>query len=392
MKNLLLFIGIAFIGFTFQAQVIVNTPNPLTACDDDNDGFAFFDLNQADADITMGAPSLVVSYHVTFANAFNGVFPLISPFPNTVPYLQIVYARAENLQGDFAVVELDLIVLDSPTPAQPTPFLIGEIDNDGIEPFDLTLKDNEIINGEPNISVEYYENSIEAENGTPGMALSSPYHNTMPFFQTIYVRATSSVTGCYTIVPLELMVAPFPPIVQPIDLVVPDPDGDGFAIFDLTVNEAVMLQGLDPADFSVSYYEVEADAENDINPIAIPTAYQNLENPQTIYVRVVNVHSGLYVTASFLISTGSLSVNSLVFDDLSVFPNPTTGSFTVQSSQLVSETVVSLYGILGKMLLSKKILPQNGVITIDISSFKNGVYFVDISSEGSNAVRKLIKG
>lgn len=392
MKKLLLFIGIAFIGFTFQAQVIVNTPNPLTACDDNNDGFAFFDLHQADADITLGDPSLMVSYHGTFSDATFNLFPLLSPYHSIVAYQQVVYARVENFQGDFAIIELHLIVLDSPTPAVPSPFLIGEIDNDGIEPFDLTLKASEIINGEPNISVEYYENSIDAENGTLGTELSSPYYNTVPFFQTIYVRATSSVTGCYTIVPLELMVAPFPPIVQPIDLVVPDPDGDGFAIFDLTVNEAVMLQGLDPADFSVSYYEVEADAENDINPIAIPTAYQNLENPQTIYVRVVNVHSGLYVTASFLISTGSLSVNSLVFDDLSVFPNPTTGSFTVQSSQLVSETVVSLYGILGKMLLSKKILPQNGVITIDISSFKNGVYFVDISSEGSNAVRKLIKG
>lgn len=393
MKKLLLFIGIVFAGFTLQAQVVVNpNPNPLYSCDDNNDGFAFFDLQQADADITLGDMSLMVSYYETLSDASNGLFPIYGIYNNTVPYQQTVYARADNSQGDFAIAQLDLIVVDSPTPAEPTPFLVGEIDNDGIELFDFTLKDNEIINGEPNVSVHYYENYNDAVNGTPSAELSSPYQNTVPFFQIIYARATNSITACSTVVPLELIVAPLPPIINPIDLVVSDSDGDGIEIFDLTVNDAIMLQGLNPMDFSVTYYELESDAEEDINPIVNPTAYQNIENPQTIYVRVTDISSGLYVTTSFLISTDVLSVNAFIFDDLNVFPNPTSANFTVQSSLFGAEIVISLYDILGKKLRSEKIHPKNGTASIDISSFKNGVYLIKISSEGNETVRRLIKG
>ncbi|HLT49061.1 MAG TPA: T9SS type A sorting domain-containing protein, partial [Aequorivita sp.] len=86
-----------------------------------------------------------------------------------------------------------------------------------------------------------------------------------------------------------------------------------------------------------------------------------------------------------------LSVNYSAFTDLSVFPNPTSESFTVQATKLVSETTISLYDIQGKLLISKKILPQNGTLTVDVSSLENGVYFVKVSSEGKSVVKKLIK-
>jgi len=170
-----------------------------------------------------------------------------------------------------------------------------------------------------------------------------------------------------------------------------DDDGDGFAIFDLTVNDLVMLQGLDPLDYNVSYYEVGFEAENDINPIANPTTYQNVVNPQTIYTRVSDIQSGLFVTASFVISLDVLSVNAFALEDLSVFPNPTTESFTVQSQRLASETVVSFYDVQGKMLFSEKVNMENGNFTINISTLDNGIYFVKIYSEGNVAVRKLMK-
>src|SRR5690554_7486106 len=109
MRNILLFMGIVFCGITLQAQIVVGPPNPLMACDDDNDGFAAFDLHQADADITLGDPSLTVSYYDNLWNAMNNLFPLISVYYNVVPYIQTLYARAENGQGDFAIVDLELI-------------------------------------------------------------------------------------------------------------------------------------------------------------------------------------------------------------------------------------------------------------------------------------------
>jgi hypothetical protein len=36
-------------------------------------------------------------------------------------------------------------------------------------------------------------------------------------------------------------------------------------------------------------------------------------------------------------------------------------------------------------------LPQHGILTVDVSSLENGVYFVKISSEENTAFKKLIK-
>lgn len=296
MKHLLLFIGILFSGMALQAQIVVNNnPDPLVVCDVNNNGFAFFDLHQADADITLGDSSLMVTYHMTMPDAEIAINALISPYMNQVPYFDTVYARVENSQGDYAVVLLDVLVQE------------------------------------------------------------------------------------------------LPPITPPINLVIEDDNGDGFAIFDLTENNAVMLEGLDPSDFNVAYYLTEADAINEESHITDPTAYYNIENPQTIYVRVGNINRGCFVIASFIISVDTLSVDSFGFEDLVIYPNPTSEKLTVESSQLVSETIISIYDIQGKMLFSEKMLPNKKAMTVDVSSFENGVYFVKISSEGNSAIKKLIK-
>ncbi|MCF1423277.1 hypothetical protein, partial [Mangrovimonas futianensis] len=66
-----------------------------------------------------------------------------------------------------------------------------------------------------------------------------------------------------------------------------DPTDDSVA-FDLSTQNATVLDGQDPANFTVSYYETEADALAMDNAIANPTSYMNLSNPQTVWVRVDN--------------------------------------------------------------------------------------------------------
>src|SRR5690606_36600378 len=51
------------IGIFFSPVIGAPTPYPL--CDDNNDGFSCFDLHSKDAEITGGAPNLVVTYHET---------------------------------------------------------------------------------------------------------------------------------------------------------------------------------------------------------------------------------------------------------------------------------------------------------------------------------------
>ncbi len=57
----------------------------------------------------------------------------------------------------------------------------------------------------------------------------------------------------------------------------------GTELFDLT--EATSQ--IDP-DNTITYHNSEEDALNDVNPIAEPTAYQNVTNPETIWIRVSN--------------------------------------------------------------------------------------------------------
>ncbi|HLV91922.1 MAG TPA: CARDB domain-containing protein, partial [Aequorivita sp.] len=57
---------------TTSVEIIVNspplvnfTPSPLIVCDTDNDGFAFFNLHDADLDISLGDSDLIITYHPT---------------------------------------------------------------------------------------------------------------------------------------------------------------------------------------------------------------------------------------------------------------------------------------------------------------------------------------
>jgi gliding motility-associated-like protein len=57
----------------------------------------------------------------------------------------------------------------------------------------------------------------------------------------------------------------------------------GVELFDLTL----VTEILDP-EYIITYHEAEEDAENNENPINNPETYENISNPQTIYIRVDN--------------------------------------------------------------------------------------------------------
>ena len=61
------------------------TPEPIEVCDEDNDGFTFFDVQTYQAEIINGELDITLSYYETLANAQNAVEPLVSPYFNIVP-------------------------------------------------------------------------------------------------------------------------------------------------------------------------------------------------------------------------------------------------------------------------------------------------------------------
>lgn len=100
-----------------------------------------------------------------------------------------------------------------------------------------------------------------------------------------------------------------PNITQPDDIVIYQFPFIGFATFDLTVNEAQTLNGIDPATVTVTYYETLADAQTQSFAISTPTSWANTTNPQTFYVNVVENSSGLFSITNFNVEVSNDVVN-----------------------------------------------------------------------------------
>ena len=138
---------------------------------------------------------------------------------------------------------------------EPEPLYYCDENNDGFGEFLLTDADEDVVNGNPsgNLVVSYHRTLADAQNGVN--PLLSPYTNVDPFMQTVYVRLVDLATGCYNTTTLLLVVLDSPQISDPSPLVVCDDDGDGISVFDLTLSEPEILAGLDPLDYTVTYFE-----------------------------------------------------------------------------------------------------------------------------------------
>ncbi|TRW26708.1 T9SS type A sorting domain-containing protein [Flavobacterium zepuense] len=98
-----------------------------------------------------------------------------------------------------------------------------------------------------------------------------------------------------------------PNIGEPITVVVCDQDEytmNGATFVDLTVNNTIVLNGLSPDEYSVSYYETEQYAVNGTNAIENPQAAY-VSNGQSIFIKVAQIGQ----PANFAIAYFSIVIN-----------------------------------------------------------------------------------
>jgi len=83
-----------------------------------------------------------------------------------------------------------------------------------------------------------------------------------------------------------------------------DANMTGIATFDLTSNNYAILYGLNPSEYTVSYFATAMNAHTNTSAIAAPTSFSNITPHQMqIYVRVENIASGCFGIVSFNIRT-----------------------------------------------------------------------------------------
>ncbi|MDN3493408.1 T9SS type A sorting domain-containing protein [Winogradskyella bathintestinalis] len=182
---------------------------------------------------------------------------------------------------------------------QPSDLIVCDGDNDGLEMFDLSVLDFEVIGSQnpTGFVITYHETLSDANNQVN--ALPIPYSNIVPWVQTIYVRLEDSFTGIFDVVSVNLIINPVPYAVQPTSLNLCDEVGDIYdeiTVFDLTVKDMEITNG--NTDWSVTYYETYDEAQAQTNGITNPTAYSNRSingqgaNPQTLFVVVTDINTG----------------------------------------------------------------------------------------------------
>ena len=165
---------------------------------------------------------------------------------------------------------------------------------------DLTLNDAEILEGltVANYSLVYYETLENASNNTNAIANPTNYLLSVNF-SIVYIRVFENANpNNFEITSYDIIVNPVPNIVQPPNLYVFQSPFTGFATFDLTANQSVLLNGIFPSEVNIEYYETLADAQAGTNAI-FDTQYTNIMPSQTIYVRVSDATSGCFSITQF---------------------------------------------------------------------------------------------
>ena len=302
---------------------VLLVPNPLELCDDDvADEMTVFDLTVRDNEITGGVANWNVEYFETNAEAQAGT-PAIAPanaYTNTAvsgnpPNPQTLFVRVTNSDtGCFSFTTLTIRVLPNPTPNDQLDDLeLCDDTNSGdlMEVFDLTQNEIDIIIV-PGETPTYHNNLADAEVGSNPIPSPSSYTNTDPI-ETIYVRVTNDITGCYAIVSFDVIVNPIPNALTEVDpIIVCEIMTDNFYTFDLTEREGVILNGQSAAEFDVTYHLDVTNAENGTGAIVNPSVHTNVANPEQIFVNITNTATGcnIAITSFFIEVQNGAEANS----------------------------------------------------------------------------------
>jgi gliding motility-associated-like protein len=311
-------------------------PNAILACDDNNNGFYNFDLTQNTAAILNGQSTsqFGVNYYATATDYTNKV-KIANPtnYQNILlPYqAQNIIAEVYNFDNNScnAITNFNIHVFEVPLPITNVA-AIQKCDNtsfgsdtDGRIVFDLTERQNTILNGQTTSSftVEYFSDSAL----TSLITTPTNYVNTNAT-ETIYVKVFNTQNpSCVATTSFQIEVFSLPMVNTTVSLKQCDDNNDGFSNFNL--NEALQLISTNTL-YTFSFHETHTLAIQNSQPITNLTAYQNqiVSNDQ-VFVRVQNANGCFrVVTLNLVVSTTQIS--NTIQEDFYACDDAASGSIT----------------------------------------------------------------
>jgi gliding motility-associated-like protein len=174
---------------------------------------------------------------------------------------------------------------------------------------DLTVNDLLVLNGLDARShvVTYHTTMGDAENNTNAIRTPTAYAG-VSSLQVIYVRIQNERnTTCFNTTLFDLFINELPRINDAPDMrLCDDYSGDGVESFDLTQNNAAILNGLNPANHTVVY-------SNSVGIITSP--YSNTTSPETIIVSVQNNVTTCAASITFDLIVSPVTVAAFVIEE-----------------------------------------------------------------------------
>ena len=280
--------------FTIEvsSNPLYNPVVDFTICDDStNDGFHNFDLDEKIAEISNGFPNIQVSFHKTRPDAENDILPLGSNYTN-VTNPETIFARIKSINSKCAIVEaVGIIIIEAPDLTPADPMISCDADYDGFTAFNLENANFQILdrlNGNP--TTNYFENLADVDDNTLEIPNPTAYISDS---KTVYIKVTNNLTGCYTVIPLELIVN-LPPA-RNTNVVIPicyDPTNT------YNLSQADNLIVNDPSIVNISYHNSENDAQNNTAAIGTIFNYTTTGN-NIIWTRLEDPANGCVITNPF---------------------------------------------------------------------------------------------
>jgi gliding motility-associated-like protein len=154
-----------------------------------------------------------------------------------------------------------------------------------------------------------------------------------------------------------------------------DPDNDGITVFNLTLNDSIILGTQVSTEHIIKYFGSKDDADANSNALNA-TAYTNASNPQRIYARIHNsANPECYQLTSFLVSTLNSPVTDAIEQEIVCLNDP--AGLTLKAVN----TNAALY----------QYLWAGGATTSKITVFEPGIYSVTITNQaGCSNVKTFV--
>lgn len=101
----------------------------------------------------------------------------------------------------------------------------------------------------------------------------------------------------------------------------------------------------------------------------------------------IDTSASFYVDDFQVIEGNILSNPDLVLNEFRIYPNPVVDVLNISSIEVVEK--VAVYNVLGQLV--NQVTPKTASPTIDFSTMKSGVYFVEVTINGQSQTVKIVK-